>query len=337
VPYDLDTDFAARFPFELRPVPRLRSVGADEFRRMTRGPAVPVIVEDATAGWTAPQAWRDPARLVELVGADTEVYCRTVRDPASPYQEDYEALRFGQLVHEVFVDGRSDHYLTQGLVFPPTGFLRRMVRGTFPAHLQALAADCGVPSFIPPTALVEGVLWLGVGGQVTPLHFDDSDNLNVCLQGRKRWLLFPPREVRNMCIDGNEARGSVVSSIEQLTAGGQWRGGDVRFGYVCETGPGETLLVPAGYLHQVYSSTEPSIAVNFWFSEQNDLVGLLRSLRQITIRRVGVNQPVKRLVYGALVAGKYTQLRLQYLLAPSSLPEPEIGLGATGYLNTQGF
>lgn len=281
--------------------------------------------------------WQDHTRLTELVGADTEVFCRQVIDPAAPYEENYEPLPFGQLMHEVFEAGTSRNYLTQGLLFPPVGFLRRLARSAYPALLEALAVDCAVPSFVDADDLLEGIIWLGVGGQVTPLHFDEANNLNVLLRGRKRWLLFPPSEIRNLCVDGNDARGSVVSSIEQLTEGSRWRGGDVTCAYTCETGPGEMLYVPTGYLHQVYSSDEPSIAVNFWFIDANSPVELGRTLRSRTTRRMGINQPAKRLVYAALLLGATAFLRMQFLLRPSSMPVQDFNIGPTGYKSVQGL
>jgi [protein]-arginine 3-hydroxylase / protease len=337
MPYDVNTDFASLVPFELRPVPRVSEVGVDEFDRMVLSSQTPVIIEGTESTWPAMSSWQDHTRLTELVGADPTVFCRQVADPAEPYQEDYQSLSFGRLIDEVFVEGASRNYLTQGLVFPPEGFFLRIARSSYPAHLQSLAVDCRLPPFVNRADLLEGVLWLGSGGQVTPLHFDDSDNLNVVIRGRKRWLLFPPSEIRNLCIDGNEARGSVVSSFEQLTADGRWRGGDVDHAYICETLPGQTLYVPAGYLHQVYSSDEPSIALNFWFIDQFNAAQVARSLRLRTIRRGGINNRAKRVAYGAALFGAIVFLRLKFLLRPSSMPIPDLQLGPTGYTSVQGL
>ena len=282
-------------------MPRVSHVGVEEFDRLCRRSSVPVIIEDALDDWPAVSSWQDHHRLLELVGADTEVFCRQVVDPAAAYQEDYVPIPFGQLLDEVFEKGTSRNYLTQGLIFRPEGFLGRIGRSTYPAFLDALAVDCRLPAFVDPAGLVEGVIWLGSGGQVTPLHFDEAENLHAAIRGRKPWLLFPPAELRHLCIDGNEARGSVASSFERLTEGGRWQGGPVAHGYVCHTGPGDMLYVPNGFLHQVYSSGEPSISVNFWYLDLNSIRDLGRTAQGLSIRRGGIHQPAKRLAYATLV------------------------------------
>jgi len=111
--YAVDSDLAAAVPFELRPVPRVSRVGVEEFARLCRRSSVPVIIEDALDDWPATSLWQDHRRLLELVGADTEVFCRQVADPAAAYREDYEAVRFGQLLEEVFEHRGSSNYLTK--------------------------------------------------------------------------------------------------------------------------------------------------------------------------------------------------------------------------------
>lgn len=36
--------------------------------------------------------------------------------------------------------------------------------------------------------------WMGSGGQITPLHFDDSENLLVMLAGKKTFEMYPPNQ-----------------------------------------------------------------------------------------------------------------------------------------------
>jgi len=304
-------------------------VGVEEFDRLCRRSSVPVIIEDALDDWPATSLWQDHRRLLELVGADTEVFCRQVADPAAAYREDYEAVRFGQLLEEVFEHGGSSNYLTQGLIFRPEGFLGRVGRAVYPALLDALAVDCRLPPFVDPAGLIEGVMWLGSGGQVTPLHFDAAENLHAAIRGRKQWLLFPPSELRHLCIDGNEARDTMTSSFEQLTEGGRWRGGPVAHGYVCHTGPGDMLYLPNCYLHQVYSSGEPTISVNFWYVDLNSARDLARTMQGLSIRRGGIHQRPKRAAYAALALGGLLSMRARYVLRPDSLPASEPALGTT--------
>jgi hypothetical protein len=38
--------------------------------------------------------------------------------------------------------------------------------------------------------------WMGSGGQLTPLHFDDNENLLVMLAGKKHFTVYPPHQAR---------------------------------------------------------------------------------------------------------------------------------------------
>lgn len=329
--YSIDTDLQAHLPFELEPVPVVSAMNASDFRRSIRRAGVPIVVREAMDAWPALEEWQDGQRMVDLVGADTEVYCRQVADAAEEFAETYESTRFGQLVKQVFDDRSSRDYLTQGLVFEAQGMLSATARTTYPALLQALAVDADVPDLIDRRDVAEGVLWLGAGGQTTPLHFDDVDNLNCVVLGRKRWVLFPPSEIRHLLVDGRDGRGSVLSSLEQLTAGDVWHGGSVEKAYTCETGPGEMLYVPGGYSHQVFSSSDPNVAINFWFIDTRDPTSIARFLRDRSLRRMGCRSPLKRAVWASALLLGMAALAVRHRVRPSALRTPDFEFGPTSY------
>ncbi len=184
---------------------------------------------------------------------------------------------------------------------------------------------------MPRSELFEGLIWLGAGSQITPLHFDDVDNLNCVVRGRKRWILFPPTERKHLLLEGETGRGSVLSSLERLSENGTWQGGPVGQAYTCTTGPGDSLFVPSGYAHQVYSSSEPSIAINFWFHDIQSPRAFARVLRHRSLRRMGFDNLLRRTVWSGLFAGRVGALLLLYRVRPSALPIPELRLGATSY------
>lgn len=318
-------------PCPLRPVTRIRDVSDEFFRRGVRGAGSPVVIEGAMEGWAALRTWHDPDHLLRLIGSDTTVFCRRVVDPAERYVEQYEGLAFGEFVAGLGSTSRASHYLTQGLIFEPIGLFRHLLRAAYPALLQPLAVDCALPPFLRREELVEGMLWLGAQGQVTPLHFDESENVNCLVRGRKRWVIFPPSETRNLLVDGSDAKGSVLSSLEQLTAGGEWHGGPVTEAYTCEAVPGDMVYIPSGYAHQVYSSAEVSAAVNFWFFDQSGMRSTARLLRDHTLRFTGFRAPAKRVALGAGLLAGLTALRAADALWPSLLPKRTLEVGATSY------
>ncbi|XP_046397206.1 HSPB1-associated protein 1 [Ischnura elegans] len=120
----------------------------------------------------------------------------------------------------------------------------------------------------------DSTLWIGSHGAHTPCHADTYGfNLVAQLQGRKRWLLFPP--------DSPEILHHVTrvpyeeSSIYVKGCVGGGKGG--ARGIVLS--PGEVLLVPRGWWHRVDTEGPISISVNTWVSsEQDDYARLEESL-----------------------------------------------------------
>ena len=211
------------------------------------------------------------------------------------------------------------------------GSLRVIHRESFPALLQSLARDCALPRMIPSRYLTEGVIWIGCAGPVTPLHFDESENLNCVVRGRKRWVMFPQREATNLLRDDHDGRGSILTSLEQLTADERWHGGDVRTAYSCETSPGDMLYVPAGYVHQVYSGHEPSIAVNFWYSDIGSARQGARMLRAVSARRMGYRKPAKRIVWAGIASAVFAKELMMWNLRRRRVAEPIFEAGPTTY------
>ena len=125
--------------------------------------------------------------------------------------------------------------------------------------LQPLEADVAIPPFIDRKQLVEVCVWMGSGGQVTPLHFDESENLNFTVFGRKRWILYPWATLSELPL---EFRRTVASrSFDELAETGDIPAG----GYEVVTEPGDCLYLPSGCAHHVWAIPGPSLNVVHWF------------------------------------------------------------------------
>ncbi len=335
--FGFDTDFQAALPFRVQEVPRVGHLSRAEFRRRFQAPGMPVVLEQEMGRWAAVEGWRDPRWLAGRIPHDRPVYCRQRADPSRKYAEDYVKTTFGQLIDDVFASESTPHYLTQGLVYRARGFNRLLARERFPAFLEELADDCALPDVIDPETLHQGVLWMGQGGQVTPLHFDEQENLNGMVVGRKRWLLFPRSEAKNLLLPEHDGQGSILSSLEMLTKDGTWLGGDVQSAYYCETAPGQMLYVPAGYLHQVYSAVEPNVAVNFWYVDANRLPMIARSLRARATRRFGFRTRLKVAAQMGLLLSAILPMRVSYVWAKRRVKEPKYELGPPSYTTARGL
>ena len=101
--------------------------------------------------------------------------------------------------------------------------------------------------------------------------------------------------------------------------------------YTCETAPGQVLYVPSGYVHQVYSGPEPSIAVNFWYADLGSARHMARVLRGMSARRMGYRQPIKRIVWAAIASAVLGKELAVWNLRRRRVADPVLRLGPTGY------
>ncbi|HEX8667363.1 MAG TPA: cupin-like domain-containing protein [Allosphingosinicella sp.] len=126
--------------------------------------------------------------------------------------------------------------------------------------MPALAATDAVPR-----------IWIGTETNVAP-HFDESDNVACVVRGRRRFVLFPPDEVKNL----------YVGPIDQTPAGQPTSMVDMakpdferfpRFrkalerALVADLEPGDAIYVPALWWHAVRAFDPLNILVNYWWQE----------------------------------------------------------------------
>ncbi len=110
-------------------------------------------------------------------------------------------------------------------------------------------------------------LWISYHGVFTQSHFDELENFNISLQGRKRFILFPPG-----CRDyyprpllkgfGDKSKVFDFANIDPQ-----------RFPRLIAKLPqkrdiilksGEMLYIPLGWWHQAESLDDLNININFW-------------------------------------------------------------------------
>ncbi len=122
----------------------------------------------------------------------------------------------------------------------------------------------------PPVASI----WIG-NRTVAATHWDMSNNMAVCVAGRRRFTLFPPEQVGNLYpgpIEPTPA-GQVVSMVD-LTAPDF--AAYPRFARalaaaeVAELEPGDVLVYPALWWHHVEALASFNILVNYWWNAAPD-------------------------------------------------------------------
>ena len=233
----------------------------------------PVVVEGAAAGWPLVAAGREGA------GAAADHLRRFYGGrPVTGYVGD--ASIGGRFFYDEAVAGLNftaeraplESFLQRiferlGEADAPSYYLGSTdAEGFFPG----LRAEATLPgeAALPPTALVS--LWIG-NRTVAATHYDMSNNAAVCAVGRRRFTLFPPEAVADLYPGPLEPTpgGQVVSMVDP-------RAPDLRryprfeaaleTARVAELGPGDLVVYPALWWHQVEALEPFNVLVNWWWN-----------------------------------------------------------------------
>ncbi len=139
----------------------------------------------------------------------------------------------------------------------------------FPGFEKENGIDlAGLAAFAKTPPVVS--LWMG--GQTTArAHYDMSNNIAICLAGRRRFILFPPDQVHNL-YPGPLAPtpgGQVISmaDIHDPDLDKHPRFADAaEAAEIAELEPGDLLIYPALWWHQVEAMAPFNILLNYWWN-----------------------------------------------------------------------
>jgi hypothetical protein len=231
-------------------VPRCHRLSHEEFFQEYYSRGRPVIITGMIEEWPALSKWSLDYFLENF--GDRYVDLQVGRDRDHAYElhkeEHRETMRFGDYVEWVRAVGRSnDRYMTAY-----TGGLNRRT-------LAELWDDVGALSeYLDPGAGSRGNLWFGPGGTITPLHYDNANNMIIQVMGSKRVIVIPASD------------GAQLYSNDRYFTEVDGRSVDYqRFPFMrdvqissVELAAGEMLFVPVGWWHFVETLTT-SAMLNF--------------------------------------------------------------------------
>ena len=113
-------------------------------------------------------------------------------------------------------------------------------------------------------------IWIG-NRTTTAAHYDMSNNIAVCIVGRRRFTLFPPDQIANLYpgpLDPTPA-GQVVTMVdinnpdfERFPNFAQ----AMAVGEVADLEPGDALIYPALWWHQVEALDPFNAMINYWWN-----------------------------------------------------------------------
>jgi hypothetical protein len=236
----------------------------------------PAIIIDALSDWNTMGRWspsyfssafKTKQVVVAISSGPQFNYAPNEGVDGEAARYKYVEMEFAGAVSAICRNGpANEHYY----------LMQRSIPDEFPELLQ----DIKTPKWINYDRPAIN-LWFGAADNVTPLHYDHTNNFFAQVYGHKRLMLFDPMQTDLLYPYPVEASASHVSfvDIEQpdFEKYPKFRQAHPLAGVI---GPSELLYLPAYWWHHV-RSLEVSISVNFWWPpefEQNFLPNALRTL-----------------------------------------------------------
>lgn len=153
----------------------------------------------------------------------------------------------------------------------PVGSQSGIYLGSTPTREILPAFASAHPMPILSGRSTEPRIWIGNFSRVAP-HYDESDNVACVVSGRRRFVLFPPEQVKNL----------YVGPIDQTIAGQPSSFVNVhkpdfarfprfadalRSATIAELGPGDAIYIPALWWHAVEARGPLNVLVNYWWQD----------------------------------------------------------------------
>lgn len=275
-------------------------VRPDEVAALLAGRETPVILKGLVKGWPAVEkAMRSGAELIAYLKAcDAGVPAETFRQAPGGDGRYF----YGDLPQK----GRIGGYNFQRAALPLAMTLDRLnaLSGQAEAehiYIQSAPLKDFMPRFKAENPLdvpgAEPRIWIG-NRAVTQTHFDINYNLACLVAGRKRFVLFPPDQTKNLYMGPLEATISGVptsmTSLENpdFDAHPKFREA-LDAAMVADLAPGDGLYVPYMWWHHVSSSDALNVQVNYWWNTAGAEMGtpmLVLMLAMLGLRDLPADQ-----------------------------------------------
>jgi hypothetical protein len=136
-----------------------------------------------------------------------------------------------------------------------------------PADVNAVLGFDAGEMFDYQRSLNAANLWINRRGVFTQSHFDELENFNIALEGRKRFVIAPPgfREYYPRSVlrgFGDKSRAFDFDDVDRARFPKLAAKLAERRELILE--PGEMLYLPLGWWHQAESLEDMNININFW-------------------------------------------------------------------------
>jgi tRNA wybutosine-synthesizing protein 5 len=248
----------------VRAIRVVRDVSADEFEAIVARKE-PVVFANADFG-RACDLWT-PQHLKRHGGA-VDVSAHVCATPFLDFQSRnyrFESMSFAALIDRVFDANESDFLYLRSVGANP----RKDVADAF--SQWPMLCDRGEQFRVPDCMarlldanLFSSVFRVASASTWVFTHYDVCDNVLFGIRGRKRAVLFAPRDVARLYVDGSTSR---IVDIDSAATSPEFprfaKAYQRRFETVLE--PGQVLFIPALWFHTTRALDAPAIGINlFW-------------------------------------------------------------------------
>jgi hypothetical protein len=250
-------------------IPRVPASGF----RPSRGGGEPRVVIDNVQRWRALQLW-EPQYLKAKAGSTQVAVRETIGPPRNVYQNLAEGgkISFAQYLDWVLETASGDDFRailqnstdvsTVVRAVSESGFERSYYLDAKLVTLsKELLKDVETPGWFR-TDPVDVLLWCGVLGTSSGLHFDLTPNCNVQVVGQKHFILCPPSQARWLYRTHGGAHCRFDPNVPDFDRFPLARRADF---WRCTLRVGESLYIPAGWFHQVTVTSAWALNVNFFW------------------------------------------------------------------------
>ncbi|SEO53084.1 Cupin-like domain-containing protein [Duganella sp. CF517] len=233
----------------------------------------PLVLRGVAAGWPMVRAAREShqqgdAYLRRFYGdAATGATVGAMLGPPEAegrffYNEDMSGFNFYP-VHAKLTGVLDEILVKRDMEKPPTVYVgSTSVETCLPGFRQHNDLDLGGRD-----ALMS--IWIGNRTRIAA-HYDVPDNLAVVAAGRRRFMLFPPEQLKNLYIGPLDftPAGQAISLVDML------KPDFAKFPRYAEAlehaqsavlGPGDALFIPSMWWHHIEALDAFNVLVNYWW------------------------------------------------------------------------
>lgn len=161
-----------------------------------------------------------------------------------------------------------------------------------PVYVPGFAANNSLRSAIAAPTVAESI-WIGNRTMIAP-HYDNTENIAVCVGGRRRFTLYPIEQYANLYPGPPDftPAGQTISLVDirqpDLERFPLYAEAEVN-ARVADLEPGDAIYIPTLWWHGVESLTPFGVLVNYWWrdvpdayeSPANTLLHALLSLKHL--------------------------------------------------------